>query len=292
LASNSEEDVRNGDVLVKKIRVYPLSEAAHPPQQRFIDMTGVLYEPAVPYNVDFYVSLARMINEEPAQTKDLEILGMLLPLGIEKGKTFDPDSATRTLLNAAGSETYAWLLDGITRVSVNWWPSEHWVLPTAPVGLKTTFLWEVPEFFDVDGRGITLADWFGPVSKLGGSSFYLAAFFDSKGAPLQGANNYKLHVSANVPVKEFWSITVYDMETSALFRNSERLVVSSTDKAVQKNPDGSVDVYFGPKAPAGKEANWVYTTEGKNWFPWFRFYGPEKAVEDKSWKMPDIEKVN
>jgi hypothetical protein len=66
-------------------------------------------------------------------------------------------------------------------------------------------------------------------------------------------------------VKEFWSITVYDMATSALFRNSERLAVSSTDKAVQKNPDGSVDVYFGPQAPAGKEANWVYTAEGKNW---------------------------
>jgi hypothetical protein len=74
----------------------------------------------------------------------------------------------------------------------------------------------------------------------------------SKGSPLQGANDYRLHVSANVPVKEFWSITAYDMATSAFFRNSDRLVVSSTDKDVQKNPDSSVDVYFGPKAPAGK----------------------------------------
>jgi hypothetical protein len=73
-------------------------------------------------------------------------------------------------------------------------------LPTAPVGLKTTFLWEVANYFDVDERGITLADWFGPVSKLGGSSFYLAAFFDSEGSPLQGA-------SADVPVKELWSIS-------------------------------------------------------------------------------------
>jgi hypothetical protein len=109
------------------------------------------------------------------------MLGMLLPLGIEKGKPFDADSATRTLLNAAASEAQAWLLDGIARVSVGWSSGEHWVLPTAPVGLKTTFLWQVPNYFDVDGRGITLADWFGPVSKLGGSSFYLAAFFDSKG---------------------------------------------------------------------------------------------------------------
>jgi len=292
LASSSDEDVLKGDALVKTIKVYPLSEAGGPPQQHFIDMTGVLYEPAVPYNADFYASLARMINEEPTQTKDMEMLGMILPLGIEKGKTFEPNPATRTVLNAAANEAHAWLLDGITRVALRWWPDEQWAIPSAPIGVKTTFLWEVPEYFDVDGRGITLADWFGPVSKLGGSSFYLATYFDSKGSPLQGANNYRLHVSANVPVKEFWSITVYGMETSALFRDSERLVVSSTDRGVQKNPDGSVDVYFGPKAPAGKEANWVYTPEGKNWFPWFRFYGPEKAVEDKSWKMADIEKIN
>jgi hypothetical protein len=220
------------------------------------------------------------------------MLGMLLPLGIEKGKTFDPDAATRMVLNAAAGEAHAWLLDGITRVSVGWWPGEHWVLPTAPVGLKTTFLWDVPNFIDVDGRGITLADWFGPVAKLGGDSFCLATCFDSKGAPLQGGNNFRLRVSANDPVREFWSITVYGMDTSALFPNSDRLVVSYTDKGVQKNPDGSVDVYFGPKAPSDKEANWVYTTPGKNWFPWFRLYGPEEAVEDKSWKMPDIEKVN
>jgi hypothetical protein len=56
--------------------------------------------------------------------------------------------------------------------------------------------------------------------------------------------------------------------------------------------DGSVDVYFGPKAPAGKEANWVYTPEGKNWFPAPLLWSKEKTVEDKSWKMPDIERVN
>jgi hypothetical protein len=203
LASNSEEDVRKADALVKMIKVYPLSEAAQPPQQRFIDMTDVLYEPAVPYNVDFYVSLSSIIDEEPAQTKDLEMLGMLLPLGIEKGKPFNPESATRTVLNASASEAQVWLRDGIARVAILWWPGEHWVIATSPVGLKTTFRWQVPNFFDVDGRGITLADWFAPVSKLGGSSFYLAAYFDRNGSPLQGGNNYKLHVSANVPVKEF-----------------------------------------------------------------------------------------
>jgi hypothetical protein len=68
--------------------------------------------------------------------------------------------------------------------------------------------------------------------------------------------------------------------------------VDSLDKALRKNADGSVDIYIGPDAPAGQESNWIKTPAGKGWFPWFRFYGPEKAVFDTSWKMPDIEKIN
>jgi hypothetical protein len=292
LASNSAADVSRGDALVKQVSIYPLSRAASPPGQRFIDMTDVLYDPAIPYNVNFYVSLARMINEEPIKPMDLQVLGMLLPLGIEKGEPFAPDTTMRGVMNAAASEAHAWLLDGITRVSPAWWPGGKWVLPSAPIGAKTTFLWEVPEYFDVDGRGITLADWFGPVAVLGKSSFYLAAYFDHDGAPLQGGNSYTLQVPANVPVSEFWSFTPYDMETSALFRNSPKLAVASIAKDLQRNPDGSVDVYIGPKAPAGKASNWVYTAPGTKWFPWFRFYGPQAGILDKSWKMPDIVRLH
>ena len=42
----------------------------------------------------------------------------------------------------------------------------------------------------------------------------------------------------------------------------------------------------------GKEANWVYTAPGKQWSSIFRFYGPEKAVFDKTWALGDIELVN
>jgi hypothetical protein len=291
LKSESAEDVRNGNELVKKIRIYPLSQAANPPAQQFVDMTDVSYDPVVPYDISFYSGLAKMINEEPIQAKDKEVLGMLLLLGIEKGKPFSPNAETTKILNTAATEAHEWLLDGITRVLIPFWPGEHWGLPCAPVGFETTFLWDVPNYFDVDGRGISLADWFGPVAKLGKSSAYLATFFDSKGSPLMGTNNYILHVSASVPVSEFWSITPYDMETSALFPNSPKLAVSSMNKDLVKNADGSVDVYIGPTAPAGKEANWIFTPSGKKWFPWFRFYGPTKDLYTKSWKMPDIEKL-
>jgi hypothetical protein len=95
-----------------------------------------------------------------------------------------------------------------------------------------------------------------------------------------------------VPARQFWSVTVYDSATQALIRKSPRGSIDSYDSKAEKNADGSLEVYFGPKAPAGKETNWLYTTPGKPWWTFFRFYGPEKPVFDKSWSLPDIEKVN
>src|SRR5258708_7147235 len=109
--------------------------------------------------------------------------------------------------------------------------------------------------------------------------------------PLRGENTYRLHVPANVPVSQFWSVTVYNGETAALFLNLPRPSLDSLDQGMRRNADGSVDIYFGPKAPAGQESNWIYTPAEKSWFPWFRFHGPEKPLFDKSWKMPDIEMV-
>ena len=91
LASRSEADVHAGDTLVKQIRIYPLSHAVNPPEPRFVDMTDKLYNAVIPYDDSFYDSLAREINEEPVQSRDLQMLGMLLPIGIEKGKEFKPD---------------------------------------------------------------------------------------------------------------------------------------------------------------------------------------------------------
>jgi len=291
LATRSEVDVHAGDALVKSVKVYPLSKASNPPEQRFIDMNAKVYNAVVPYDDTFYESLARVINEESVQARDLELLGMLLPLGIEKGKEFKPDPATRTQLKAAAAEAHAWLIQGIITTFERYYSDGNWVIPTSAIGVKTEFLWETPNYFDVDARGITLASFFGPVAKLGGGSFYLSTYYDKRGARLMGEKSYRLHVPPNVPASQFWALTVYDLETEAFFRNSTRLTVDSLDKAVRKNADGSVDVYVGPKAPAGMEANWIYTPPGKYWYPWFRFYGPEKAIFDKTWKLPDIEQM-
>jgi len=108
---------------------------------------------------------------------------------------------------------------------------------------------------------------------------------------LDGGRTYRLTVPANAPVKLYWSATVYDRATHALIREMPKSDVSSLTPGLTKNTDGSMDIYFGPTAPAGKEANWVPTKTGGMFEVLFRFYGPEKPLFDKTWKLGDIEEV-
>ena len=95
-----------------------------------------------------------------------------------------------------------------------------------------------------------------------------------------------------MPAKQFWALTLYDRETCGFIRGMPRAGIDSYDEKMQRNDDGSVDIYIGPDPPTGKEANWLQTASGHSWFPFFRFYGPEKPLFEKTWKLPDIEHVN
>ena len=89
---------------------------------------------------------------------------------------------------------------------------------------------------------------------------------DATGAPLEGQHTYRLTVPPNVPAKQDRATTVYDMDTACLIRDLPRPGLDSYDQQMQRNADGSVDVYYGPDAPAGHEANWIPTAAGKPWF--------------------------
>jgi hypothetical protein len=291
LDSGSEKDLQAGNDLVKQVKVYPLSKAASPPAQRLIDLSDVFYDGLVKYDETFFTSLARALNEEIVQPRDLQMMGMLLPLGIEKGKEFTPDAATTALLKSAAMEAHEWLMAKAATDVTPWWTNSRWVVPTPPITVPSDFRWETPNYFAVDARAIALSQYFAPTAKLGTGSFYFGTFHDHSGAALDGGNNYRLRVPAKVPVSQFWSATVYSLKTSSFFLNSTRLTLGSLDKDLKKNTDGTVDIYFGPKPPAGQESNWLYTQSDQKWFTWFRVYGPEKAIMDKSWRLPDIEKV-
>ena len=132
----------------------------------------------------------------------------------------------------------------------------------------------------------------GMVTKTPGlGQVYLGAYKDKEGDWLDGAKNYHLRVPPNAPVKQFWSFTVYDNDTRCLIDNPPQKADLSSRQDLQKNENGSVDLYFGPNPPTGKEKNWVQTVPGKGWFTYFRLYAPTEAYFDKTWKLPDIECV-
>ena len=105
------------------------------------------------------------------------------------------------------------------------------------------------------------------------------------------SSSYRLNVPAHVPVTQYWSMTVYNRDTHAFIRNAARVGRSSQSPGLQKNADGSVDIYFGPTAPATGESNWVPTDPNGRFEVLARFYGPQKALFEKTWKLSDIEKI-
>jgi hypothetical protein len=118
----------------------------------------------------------------------------------------------------------------------------------------------------------------------GGSIVYLVTFLDDHGEPIAGERSYRLHVPPNVPAKQYWSVIAYDAETNGFIRESPVVGLDSYNQAMQRNADGSIDLYFGPEAAAGKESN-------RPWFPGFRLYDPDTAFFERRWVLPDLEEL-
>ncbi len=173
-----------------------------------------------------------MLNEETVPPADLQMTGMLLPLGIEKGKEFKPDAAMVAQLKTAATQTNEWLMEKAATDITPWWPGSQWVLPSPPITMPTGFKWGNPNYFDVNSRAIGLSQYFYPTAKLGTGSFYFGTFHDSHGRPLLGEETYRLHVAAGVPVRECWSITVYSLATSSFFLHSTHLTLGGMQRRI------------------------------------------------------------
>jgi hypothetical protein len=104
---------------------------------------------------------------------------------------------------------------------------------------------------------------------------------------------YKIHLPPNIPAKDFWSFVVYDNQTRSMLQTDQQFPsIGSQKKGIVINHDTSVDVWFGPSAPKGHEANWVQTIPGKGGNVLLRLYGPLQSWFDKSWKPGEFEQVN
>jgi hypothetical protein len=291
-SSTSESDVANAIALLKKTRIYPLSKADNPPEQRFIDAAGKLWDGYPRMDGRFYAVLAKMVNEEPIIPRDLAMMNILRSIGIEKDKTFKPDAATTAILDAAAKAAHATINDMQRALVSPYWDATHWTLPDA-TSLKTEFSFQDVTMLDYDSRAVANFFAWAPPKNAdpNAPTIYILAYDDSTGTPLAGGKTYRLRVPSNVPAKQYWSITAYDYETACFIREAPVISLDSYNQKTKKDSDGSIGIYCAPQAPAGQKENWVTTAQGGNWFVIFRLYGPDKPFFDKSWKLPDIEKV-
>ncbi len=268
--------VKGGDVAgtVRAIkadaRMYPLSTAAKPPAQKFVNISGQQINTIHANDFHFYEELNAVVQHEPDNAFDPEITGLFAAIGIKKGKKFAPDARMKAILVdavAVGNATARAITfaprDPRTRI----WPDRQWY---------TTFFNASHEFFDngeriLDARamfhyyatGITPAM---VRSKPGTGSAYTIGARDSQGRYFDGSKTYKITLPSPVPAANFWSFSIYDNQTRSQLETDQKLAgMDSTLPGVKKDADGSVTVWFAPHAPAGQEGNWVQTMPGKSW---------------------------
>ena len=290
LASHSEADVAAAVAYGKRLRIYPLNQASPPPTQ-FKDVADVVYDSTIPYDLRFFQTLDRVLQREPWLPRDRAMIDQLRSLGIEKGKSFQPDARTQALLNAGATEARAWLEQQYSPGFAPFYSGSHWGPPANPVFVEATQSgYANPDSYPVDARGVTYSLGFTGIKRLGTAQFYLMANRDRAGQELDGTRTYRLRIPVGVPVRRYWSVTVYDRATHALIRNLP--YSSRSSQTATKNADGTVDVFFGPKAPTGKEASWVPTNPSGKFELLFRAYGPEPAFFEKTWRLPDVERID
>jgi hypothetical protein len=294
--------------LMEQAQIYPLNgkEAAKPMQ--FPNASGVPVNMLPVSDGSAFDQLKQLVDSEGADLADPDWLGMLASIGIIKGQPFNPDAHTRTILDRAAKTAYK-----MSRVvgfeetfhgnALRMYADRRWVNPmdnVTPPGPNTAIdlSWKnvAGGYLDLDPRIWFFTNYYsispGMLSKIPGKgAAYMIAFTDSKGTPLSGGSNYKLHLPADIPAAIFWSITLYEAENGSGLANGKPFPsLGSRDKPVQ-NTDGSTDLYYGPKAPKGKEGNWQATVPGKGYFAVLRLYGPTEAAMEKSWKPGDFEKM-
>src|SRR5262245_55784654 len=280
---------------MKQTKIYPLSKADAPPPMQFLNGSHQKMDTLFPDNDKFFDLLAMLVEEEPHDVFGPLERFQMQAIGIEKGKPFRPDAKTRKLLAEAArvggamarANTYASNAKDVFFYSDRKWQG---VLP----GNDYTFAHDGVPQIDARNNAYYMAAGNSPAmmaKNVGQGSQYLWTYRDGSGDFLHGSQTYKLRVPDNVPIKNFWSVVVYDALSRSELQNGQKLPSVSMYTNPKQNADGTIDIYFGPRCPPGQEKNWVETLPDRGWFPIFRFYSPTEAYFDKSWKLPDIEKV-
>ena len=279
------------------LKVYSLAKRNNPPKMEFINGSGMEINAVLPNDFSFFENVHAVLQEEPAGFLGPEISGQLAAIGIEKGKPFPSDARMKKILVDAAA------IGNAAARAISFSPrhpglytygkGSGWYQPI--IGGSTTYMENGARV--LDGR---IFYHFGYIcvspamsSKAPGKgSDYSMGMVDSQGRPLDGSKTYKLRMPPNIPVKDFWALTMYDTQTRCQLQTDQQFpTLDSYREGMKTNADGSIDVYFAPKPPKGQESNWLQTIPGKAWFVALRMYGPLEPWLDQTWRPGENELV-
>jgi hypothetical protein len=281
------------------IKVYPLNAkdkllAWQDTSEKKMDSSSLRWED----NFQYWQVLKKIIDDEPISPRFPSMYGLLATLGIEKGKSFNPNDRMKDILTRAARVgrdqmlVSAFASDRSDRFA---WPDRKWEWAGLVPNVATFF--DTPMGFDLEARDRWFAQAIVTSPAMfrrteGAGSLYWLGARDNTGAYLDGGKTYKLSVPQPVPYKLFWSVTVYDSASrSEVQTDQDKAALRSLFELKNVSTTQPTELYFGPTAPAGHENQWIKTIPGKGWFAYMRIYGPEKAAFDGSWKPGDFEEV-
>ena len=283
----------------QNFRVYPLAAAeGERPEMTFVDVSGCLFNNVPNNDVTLFDDVADVVHDEPLEAVDPETRGLLASIGIRKDVPFAPDARMqgdprrgrrrrqrhrpRHLLRHPRPRRL--LLPRRLRGRSG---SSAATQTSPPAEYSTSTLARCSATPPRVSARRCRSRWSASARSTPTSST------TRTGGYLDGGKTYRLHLPPDVPVKEFWAVTVYDPQTRSMLLTDQPLPeVSSQMPGTVINPDTSADVYFGPEAPAGHESNWIQTVPGKGWFATMRLYAPLEPWFDKTWRPGEIERID
>lgn len=281
----------------KGLKIYPLADMDNPGTLEYINVSGMQYNTLHATDASIYNELNEVIQYEPANSGDPEMLGLAKAIGIEKGKQFNPDTRMQGILTEASSlanAAFRGVMYKPRNPEVYFYPDRKWYSPLAAGS---------HEFLDANGARV-LDDRIGfhfyatgitpfmVTPEVGKGSVYEIGSMDDNGEMLDGNKTYSVTLPGPIPARDFWSFMAYDNHTRSILETDQKTGgVDSKLSGMKKADDGSVTIFFGPKAPTGQDNNWVQTIPNKGFNVLLRLYGPEQEWFDKTWKPSDFIEV-
>lgn len=228
----------------------------------------------------YFTLLAKLMKDNPAAAEDAPIVAKMAKLGIVAGQPFDPsklDPTVAAALQGVPKSGFEKIMLAFKAVQ----PVNGWAFTTKTGVYGTDYL--IRALVTAIGLGANRPQ----------DAIYPTSETDASGQPYDGAYKYVIHFDKGQtpPVKGFWSLTMYNAEFFFVANPLNRYTLSARNQ-LKTNPDGSIDLYIQNANPGpDKESNWLPAPAGK-FVLMFRFYWPEEAIINGTWKPPGVTKVS